>query len=352
MASIRRVIAQGAPPSGGGVPEGTPLALKLAFQDDLARETMGREVQTFELLQAARTAPPCPRLVDVVDEGGKPVGIVMEWCPTDMEQWWDRMLVLPDALEPLCGALADICRRIGEYHAIMASKGVRAVHADIKPRNAVLAADGRWLLTDFGAAKSRPIEQETWEATRLILGTENFIAPEMLFNARKQHPQAMDTWSVGATFFALLKMRRHRLFGNELPIDGTHSIQFRCQRMSMVTDLREREPALFAGKDLDPSAFASPDQLPEQDRQAVSQALLGVFGEPDGEREQALEAEILALLDRALRIDPSQRFTKAEEMSEAFDRIVRRYWELEGSLHAAMAAPRPGPAPPAPHRAS
>jgi len=345
MASIRRVIAQGEPPHAGAPAAGTLLALKLASSDALALESMVREAETFELLQAARTAQPCPRLVDLVDENGQATGIVMEWCPTDMEQWWDRILVLPDALEPLCGALADVCRRIAEYHAIMASKGVSAVHADIKPRNAVLADDGRWLLTDFGAAKSRPIEQETWEATRLILGTENFIAPEMLFNARKHHPQAMDTWSVGATFFALLKMRRHRLFGHELPIDGTHSIQFRCQRMSMVTDLREREPALFAGKDLDPSAFGSPEQLPEDDRQAVSQALLGVFGEPDTDRERKLEQEILALLDRALSIDPARRFTRAEEMSEAFDHIVRRYWELEGSLDAAMATPRAAPEP-------
>ncbi len=338
MASILCVQAEGAASEPGAPAEGTTLALKLASTDQLARETMAREVETFELLQAARV-PPCPRMVDVVDANGEPVGIIMEWCPTDMEQWWDRILVLPDAMEPLCGALADVCRRIAEYHAIMASKGVRAVHADIKPRNAVLGQDGRWLLTDFGAAKSRPIEQETWEATRLILGTENFIAPEMLFNARKQHPQAMDTWSVGATFFALLKMRRHRLYGHELPIDGTHSIQFRCQRMSWVTDLREREPTLFAGKNLDAAAFSSPDRLPDEDRSVVSQALMGVFGEPDSKREQQLEQEILTLLDRALAIDPAKRFTRAEDMSKAFDHIVRRYWELEGSLNTLEISP-------------
>ena len=99
--------------------------------------------------------------------------------------------------------------------------------------------------------------------------------------------------------------------------------------MSSVTDLREREPTLFVGKDLDPTAFFSPDRLPDQDRTAVSQALLGVFGEPDKDREQLLEDEILSLLDKALAIDPSKRFTRAEEMSQAFDRVVRRYWELE-----------------------
>ncbi|MFH1465550.1 MAG: hypothetical protein ABIO70_14280 [Pseudomonadota bacterium] len=332
MASIVPVLAEGPAPAGVDLPAGSLCALKTAARDPLARETMTREVETFALLNAESPAPPCPRMFDVIEEDGTPVGLVMEWCPTDMERWWDRMLVLPDAMEPLCGALADVCRRIGEYHAIMAARGVSAVHADIKPRNAVLARDGRWLLTDFGAAKSRPIEQETWEATRLILGTENFIAPEMIFNARKRHPQAMDTWSVGATLFALLKMRRHRLFGQELPIDGTHNVLFRCQRMSTVTDLRERKPALFVGQDLDPAAFFSPERLPDEDRQTIAQALLGVFGVPDERRELILEHEILALLDKALAIDPARRFTRAEDMSRAFDRIVQRYWELEGSL--------------------
>ncbi len=339
MASIVRVRAIGRAKGSSTVPEGTILALKLAGSDPLARETMEREVETFQALQEARPAPPCPRLFDVIETGGAALGLVMEWCPTDMEQWWDRILVLPDAMEPLCGALADICRRIAEYHSFMASRGIRAVHADIKPRNAVLSDDGRWLLTDFGAAKSRPLEQETWEATRLILGTENFIAPEMLFNARKRYPEAMDTWSVAVTFFTLLRMRRHRLYGNELPIDGTHNAIFRCRRMSTVIDLRERSPALFVDADLQPAEFHSPDRLPEGDRRAVSEALLGVFGTPDEAREHQLEASILALLDRALSIDPALRFTRASELSDAFDSVVRRYWELEGSMEPAQGPP-------------
>jgi len=332
MAVIHRVHAVGPPSGDSDVAEGAVLALKICIDERLSRETMKREVEIFETLQQAKPAPPCPRLYDLVMEGDHPIGMVMEWCPTDMERWWEEMHVLPDAMEPLCGALADVCRRIAEYHAFMASQGMRAVHADIKPRNAVLANDGRWLLIDFGAAKRRPLEMTTWEATRVILGTENFIAPEMLFNARKLFPEAMDTWSVGVTFFTLLRVRSYLLRGAEMPLDGTHNIQFRCHRMSAVTDLRERKPDAFAGKSLDVNEFPSPVRLPDEDRWAVSEALEGVFGQPDPPREKKLEEVILQLLDKALAIDPSQRFTRAEHMSQAFDRVVRRYWELEGSV--------------------
>ena len=335
MAVIYRVDTLGPPVGSSTVPEGTPLALKRAADDALALDTMKKEIATFKGLNDIRPAPPCPRLYDVIERGTQPIGLVMEWCPTDMERWWDGILVLPDAIEPLCRALSDVCRRIAEYHAFFAARGIRTVHADIKPRNVVLGEDGRWLIIDFGAAKSRPMEQESWDATRLILGTENFIAPEMLFNARKRFPEAMDTWSVALTFFTLLRMRKYRLEGNELPPDGTHNAIFRCHRMATVVDLKERKPDLFTDKDLLASAFTSPHQLPSRDRQAVKHALKGVFGEPDPARESRLEAVILRLLDKALAIDPAERFTRAQDLSLAFDEVVRAYWELEGSLPAA-----------------
>jgi len=332
MAVIYRVQAVGQPMGTSTVREGAALALKLSADDSLALETMSKEITTFEELQTSREAPPCPRMFDIIEVKGQRAGMVMEWCPTDMERWWDGILVLPDALEPLCRALSDVCQRIAEYHTFFAARGIRSVHADIKPRNVVLADDGRWLVIDFGAAKQRPIEDANWDATRLILGTENFIAPEMLFNARKQHPEAMDTWSVALTFYTLLRMRKYRLDGHELPSDGSHNIQFRSHRMTTVVDLRERKPTLFADRELDPTAFPSPGRLPTEDRRGVAEALKGVFGRPDLSREKKLEGVVLEVLYKALSIDPAARFTRAEDLAAAFDRIVRTYWELEGSL--------------------
>lgn len=223
MASIRRVLPQNAPNAVSTVPKGTILALKLASPDDrLAADAIAREVETFVALSRAPGSPPCPRLYDIV---GNPVtGLVMEWCPTDMERWWDATWSAPRSFLALTEAMADICRRVREYEAVAELElGKRVIHADIKPRNVLRAADGRWLLTDFGASKFRSVQDTNWVATRMILGTENFIAPEALFNARKPHPAAMDTWSLGCSFFALLRMRTVLRGGGKMPANGTHA---------------------------------------------------------------------------------------------------------------------------------
>lgn len=328
MASIRRVLPQSPPNAVSTVPEGTVLALKLARQDDhLAVDAIAREVETFVALSRAPGSPPCPRLYDII---GNPVeGLVMEWCPTDMERWWESTWSQPRAFAELCEALADTCRRVREYEAVAELElGKRVIHADIKPRNVLRAADGRWLLTDFGASKSRSVDDTQWAATRMILGTENFIAPEALFNARKPHPAAMDTWSIGCTFFALLRMRVVLRAGGRMPANGTHAHVFRSQRVALVGDLQQRKPALFVDKDLDPTQFPSPDRLPDKDRRSIAEALDGVYGRPNPTLEGVLGTEVLHLLDRALRIDPALRFRDPLELAGEFEALALRFREL------------------------
>jgi serine/threonine protein kinase len=338
MASLRRVRAEGPPTKASTVTSDVVLALKLAKADDpLAVESLGREVETFKALSKAPGLPPCPRLYDVV--GAPPTGLVMEWCPTDMERWWADAWKEPNAFGQLCAGLAEVCRRVREYEAVAElDMGRRVIHADIKPRNLLRAADGRWLLTDFGAAKSRSVEDANWAATRMIIGTQNFIAPEALFNARKKHPAAMDTWSLGCTLFALLRVRTHLASGLRMPANGTHSHHFRSHRLALVTDLHQRKPGLFADRDLDPAAFTCPDRMPDKDRAAVAESLRGVFGEPAAEKlESRLVNDVLALLDRALRIDPALRFTDPLEMAGEFEALGTRWREL--TLRAGTSGP-------------
>ena len=351
MASIRRVVPTTPANTVSTVPEGTVLALKLARPDDrLALEAIGREVETFVALSRAPGSPPCPRLYDIV--GAPVIGLVMEWCPEDMERWWEVSWSAPTAFSALCEALAELCRRVREFEAVAELElGKRVIHADIKPRNVLRAADGRWLLTDFGASKSRSVDEAGWAATRMILGTENFIAPEALFNARKPHPAAMDTWSLGCTFFALLRMRGMLMAGEKMPLNGTHAHPFRSQRVALVCDLQQRKPNLFIDKELDPSAFASPERLPDKDRRAVADALAGVFGRPSATLESVLVNETLTLLDRALRVDPAQRFRDPLEMASEFEALSQRYRELalraEGGTGPARAAFAPSEVAPA-----
>ena len=323
MASVFGVRPVGAPAGDSQSAAGTLLALKLARADEpLSVEALGREADVFLTLRGALGMPPCPRLHDVVlTDRGQPVGLVMEWCPLDMERWWADVHGRPWAFSELCDALAEVCLRLREYQQTCAAAvGQRVAHSDVKPRNLLRAQDARWLLTDFGASKSRDMDVGDWSATRVILGTESYIAPEGLFNARKSHPEAMDTWSIGATLFALLRMHAHLRDGGRMPLNGTHSSQFRSHRTALVSDLHQRKPALFIDKALDPSQFTSAERLPDKDRAAVADALKGAFAP---QHETVVIDATLALLDRAMRIDPQQRFGDTAELAEALTALAR-----------------------------
>lgn len=325
MAAIVPVAGVG-PAAPGGPAQGVMAALKLSRPDDpLSVEALEREIAVFEALCRSPGEPPCPRLYDVVREPSP--GLVMEWCPLDLERWWEQRHHEPGALPELFEALASVCRRVREYAVVSEMElGRRVVHADIKPRNILLSESGRWLLTDFGAAKSRAVDDVGWEATRMIIGTENYIAPETLFNARKPHPAAMDTWSIGCTLFALLRMRALLRAGGRMPANGTHGHHFRTHRAGQVNDLQLRRPTLFADRELDPTAFASPDRLPDKDRAAIVEALAGVFDNPH--LEDRLVADVTNLLDRALQIDPARRYIDPIDMAGDLEALASRAREL------------------------
>lgn len=343
MASILRVRPVGLAVDSSFSEAGTLLALKLARADEpMSVDALNHEAEVFLTLRSAQGMPPCPRLHDVVSlpdspslpngpslpnrpplpNGERAVGLVMEWCPLDMERWWAEVYAKPWAFAELCDALAEVCLRLREYQATCAAAtSQRVAHSDVKPRNLLRAQDARWLLTDFGASKGRDLDGGDWSATRVILGTESFIAPEGLFNARKSHPEAMDIWSVGATLYALLRMRAYLHAGNKMPLNGTHSTHFRSHRVALVSDLHQRKPALFIDKPLDPTQFTSPTRLPEKDRVAITESLRGCFATP--EHEVAVVEATLAVLDRAMQIDPQARYTDAAEMALALTDLAR-----------------------------
>lgn len=342
------------PVTGDGPHHGVIAALKLArAEDPLSVEALRKEIRVFEALCNAPGEPPCPRLYDLIDEPAP--GLVMEWCPTDLERWWEERHADPHEFPALCEALAAVCRRVREYAIVSEMElGERVVHADIKPRNILLNTEGRWLLTDFGAAKSRALDEESWVATRMIIGTENYIAPETLFNARKPHPAAVDTWSIGCTLFACLRMRSLLRGGGKLPPNGTHSHHFRTHRSALVADLQLRRPTLFADRELDPSVFSTPERLPDKDRAAIADALRDSLG--NALLEDRLIADTTNLLDRALQIDPARRYLDPIEMAGDLEALAQRARELAARGEGGPTGPRtsapavrppPPPQPPA-----
>ena len=339
LATVRKVVGRGGPRGSSTVAEGVPLSLKLWTEgDDKALDQLQLEARAHAQLSAAASALPCPRLYDLI---GQPLatGLVMEWCPSDLERWWTDQLRAPDAFGRLMAVFAEISRRLAEYGAIASRSGLDPAHGDLKPTNVLLGHDGRWLVADFGPARVRAPDDNPLVTTKVSAGAENFIAPERLFHARTSWPVAGDAWSLGATLFALLKLQRLVLDGSPIPKNGCMSPRFRMRRVDQVVDVYGRDPTRFVDRELDPELFADPLRMPEEDRRVVLDAVRGLFGADGEAREQELGRELLDVFDRSMTIDPQLRYTDARDLSAAFEKLLRAYLELASPRRVASPAP-------------
>lgn len=105
----------------------------------------------------------------------------------------DRAPVMGD--EPLLLAVEHVANGLQHAH----SQG--NVHRDVKPGNILLLQDkgppGRWVISDFGLVQ-RPRGQTTAQRTKGAVGTEGYIAPEVLANPRGADHRA-DVFGLGRT---------------------------------------------------------------------------------------------------------------------------------------------------------
>ncbi|MEU8612895.1 serine/threonine-protein kinase [Actinoplanes sp. NPDC048791] len=88
---------------------------------------------------------------------------------------------------------------VGVLAALRAAHASGVLHRDVKPHNVLLATDGRVVLTDFGLAKIRGVEQ----GAEPLLGSPYFVAPERLRG--DEAGEAADLWSLGATLYAAVE---------------------------------------------------------------------------------------------------------------------------------------------------
>lgn len=83
----------------------------------------------------------------------------------------DRWLAEPHEPQARLRVLAGLCRAVLYAH----SRGV--LHRDLKPSNVLVRSDGEAKLLDFGIAR---VENTRLTATGVVLGTPEYLAPELL----------------------------------------------------------------------------------------------------------------------------------------------------------------------------
>lgn len=73
------------------------------------------------------------------------------------------------------------------------------LYRDLKPNNILIDHEGHIKLIDFGLSK---IAESFNEATKSVVGTPNYIAPEVL--KKGVHAETIDFWSLGVIIYEML----------------------------------------------------------------------------------------------------------------------------------------------------
>ncbi|MFO0761346.1 MAG: serine/threonine-protein kinase [Byssovorax sp.] len=203
---IERVLGQGGM---GVVVAATHLSLRQKVAIKFLLPGAGKEV-TARFLREARSAARLrsDHVTRVLDVAELPTGapyMVMEYLDgSDLSRVLRKRGAFPivDAVDFVLQA----CEAIAEAHTL----GI--IHRDLKPANLFLtkAADGSATVKvlDFGISKDTGDSDGTdgdhpLTATKAMLGSPNFMAPEQMRSSRDVDARA-DIWSLGAILYQLL----------------------------------------------------------------------------------------------------------------------------------------------------
>lgn len=242
----------------------TTVALKETFSTD---DRLRRQFEQEARILAQLHHPSLPRVSDYFCEAGRAFLVMQFISGPDLAQ------ILAQEPKPFprnqVVAWAD---QLLDALVYLHERDRQIIHRDIKPHNLKVTADGRIALLDFGLAKTRAADQSTTNSSHSIFGyTRRYSPPEQIRDLGTT-PQS-DIYALGATLY-------HLLTGVKPP------------------DSLERAAAV---------GNAEPDPLIRAD-----------------EFNPAIEPEFSAILNRAMALNPRDRFESASEFRKALSRIGRK----------------------------
>jgi tetratricopeptide (TPR) repeat protein/predicted Ser/Thr protein kinase len=229
--------------------------------------------------------PHVVRVLDAGDSDGRH-WLAMEFVDGEsLDQRLQRLAQAGGHHEGSLRELVAVVQRIADALAHVHDAGI--LHRDIKPSNILLTHDGSPRLSDFGLA--RATTSLTLTAVGALAGTPHYLAPEYV--TRGEATAAGDIWSLGATLYEVVTLRRpfdapsealvlHRIV-HHAPVDPRRHVRtLPADLAAIVLRALEKDPAarypgmrafaadLQAFLDLRPTV-ARPPSLPQRLRRWV-----------------------------------------------------------------------------------
>ena len=152
---------------------------------------------------------------------------------------------------------SQVCQALSVAH------GLDIIHRDIKPQNIMIQPDGNVKVMDFGIARAK---NSVKTKTSAVLGTAHYISPEQAQG--KELSPASDIYSLGVVLYEAAT--------GQLPFDGPDAVSVALKQV-------QEQPA------------------------------------PPHEVNPAIDANLEAIIMKAMSKDPRERFTTAREMRHALN---------------------------------
>jgi eukaryotic-like serine/threonine-protein kinase len=177
----------------------------------------------------------------------------------------DRIRGKPLSLAETCRCLSDIADALDYVH----SQGI--IHRDIKSSNVLLDAEGRCYIADFGIARSST-QATQMTSTGSVLGTVDYIAPELFDGSNHKADVRSDLYSLGVLLFEMVTGQVPFKAENPLAVVTMHMTKQPPLPRSFIPTLPPQvEAAIMKGLEKNPALrFGSAGEMARTFCQAVS----------------------------------------------------------------------------------